>query len=227
MYPIKSSKIKTTSAYGIKRTYTISGVKYTDIHKGIDLVAEPKDNNALIVAIADGEVTAVKKYGKNGDKSGCFVRLKHSNGYYSLYYHMKTNTICVKVGDKVKAGDVLGQIGMTGLATGIHLHFQIDKGTSGSAIDPTLYAYGKKELVKKENKSILYLPSSAKQWRVYKLNVVPVKGNECGYLRPSKFGGLTYEILRWSNSKDVCIIKTRDFGEVQIYVAKSTGAVIK
>ena len=226
MKPIKTSKMRTTSAYGVKRSYVVAGKKYTDIHKGIDLVADPKDDKALIVAIADGEVINMKKYGKNGDKSGCFVRLKHSNGYQSLYYHMKNNTICVKIGDKVKAGEVLGQIGMTVLATGIHLHFQIDKGSSSSAIDPTDYAYGKKDLIKKTNNSTLYLPSSAKTWRVYKLDSEPVKGNECGLLKPSKFGGLTYQILRWT-SKNVCVIKTRDFGEVQIYVAPSTGAIIK
>ena len=58
------------------------------------------------------------------------------------------------------------------------------------------------------------------------MNVVPVVGNECGKLLPSKFGGLTYDILGWTQP-DVAIIQTRDFGKVQIYVAKSTGAVIK
>lgn len=76
-------------------------------------------------------------------------------------------------------------------------------------------------------KQKLYLPASAERWRVYKLSVVPHAGNECGYLYPAKFGGLEYDILRWTKYKDVCIIKTRDYGEVQIYVAKSTGAIIK
>lgn len=226
MYPIKVSKMRTTSAYGVKRSYTVAGKKYTDIHKGIDLVADPKDNNAKIVAIGDGKVTAVRVNGKNGDNTGCFVRIKHSNGLYSLYYHMKSGTIKVKVGQSVKKGDVLGIIGMTGLATGVHLHFQVDKGSSSSAVNPTDYAYGKKEIVESKVKQKLLLPSSAISWRVYKLNVEPVKGNECGYLKPHKFGGLTYDIIKW-NSKNVCVIKTRDFGEVQIYVAKSTGSIIK
>ena len=85
-----------------------------------------------------------------------------------------------------------------------------------------------KELIEPTpTKQTLYLPSSATKWRVYKLNVVPKVGNECGYLYPSKFGGLKYEILRWTDYKDVCVIKTRDYGQVQIYVAKSTGAIIK
>lgn len=76
-------------------------------------------------------------------------------------------------------------------------------------------------------KQVLYLPKTAEKWRVYKLNVVPHVGNECGYLYPAKFGGLEYDILGWTQYKDVCIINTRDFGKVQIYVAKSTGAIIK
>lgn len=72
----------------------------------------------------------------------------------------------------------------------------------------------------------LVLPKTAEKWRVYDLNVKPVVGNEKGFLLPSKFGGLTYDILRYAQP-DVAVIKTRDFGEVQIYVAKSTGAIIK
>lgn len=226
MYPIKVDKMRTTSGYGVKRVYYVKGKKYTDIHKGIDLVADPRNNNAKIISIGDGVVSAFRKYGNNGDNTGCFVRVKHSNGLYSLYYHMKSGSIKVKTGDKVKKGDVLGIIGMTGLATGVHLHFQIDKGSSSSAINPTDYAYGKKEIVETKNKQILVLPSSAFSWRVYPLDKEPVKGNECGYLKPHKFGGLEYEILGYT-SKNVVIIKTRDFGKVQIYIAKSTGAIIK
>ena len=226
MYPIKSNKMRVSSAFGVKRKYKVNGKTFTDIHKGIDLVADPKDNNAKIINIAEGVVSAVRVYGKNGDNTGCFVRVKHDNGLYSLYYHMKSGSIKVKKGDQVKKGDVLGTIGMTGLATGVHLHFQIDKGSSSSAINPTDYALGKKEIIERKVLQKLLLPSSAHTWRVYKLDVSPVKGNECGFLRPHKFGGLTYDILKWT-SKNVCVIKTRDFGEVQIYVAPSTGAVIK
>lgn len=76
------------------------------------------------------------------------------------------------------------------------------------------------------NTQKLYLPASASSWRIYHLNVAPVKGNECGFLKPSKFGGLEYDILGWTQD-NVAIIQTRDFGQVQIYVAPSTGAVIK
>ena len=75
-------------------------------------------------------------------------------------------------------------------------------------------------------KKTVILPASASSWRVYPTNKAPVIGNECGYLYPSKFGGLTYDILATPQT-DVVTIQTRDYGKVNIYVAKSTGAIIK
>lgn len=75
-------------------------------------------------------------------------------------------------------------------------------------------------------KKTVTLPASASRWRVYPTNKAPVIGNECGYLYPSKFGGLTYDILATPQT-DVVTIQTRDYGRVNIYVAKSTGAIIK
>ena len=75
-------------------------------------------------------------------------------------------------------------------------------------------------------KKTVTLPASASRWRVYPTNKAPVIGNECGYLYPSKFGGLTYDILATPQT-DVVTIQTRDYGKVNIYVAKSTGAIIK
>ena len=75
-------------------------------------------------------------------------------------------------------------------------------------------------------KKTVTLPASASSWRVYPTNKAPVIGNECGYLYPSKFGGLTYDILATPQT-DVVTIQTRDYGKVNIFVAKSTGAIIK
>lgn len=81
---------------------------------------------------------------------------------------------------------------------------------------------------KKHNskKQTLYLPKSSASWRVYPTNKAPVKGNEKGFLNPKKFGGLQYEVLA-KPQKDVVTIQTKDFGRVNIYVAPSTGAVIR
>lgn len=75
-------------------------------------------------------------------------------------------------------------------------------------------------------KQILVLPAHIDTWRVYPMGVQPVVGNECGFLLPSKFGGLEYEIQGWSMD-NVAIITTRDFGQVQIYVGSDTPAQFK
>ncbi len=77
----------------------------------------------------------------------------------------------------------------------------------------------------------LYLPADAEKWRVYAMDKQPVakingKENATGFLLPSKFGGLEYDILGWT-MPNVAIIQTRDFGQCQIYVAPETNAVIK
>ncbi len=146
MYPIKADKILVTSKYG-NRTYTYKGKKVTGFHHGIDLVASPRNNNAEIVAFADGVVTMVSKTGVQGGKA-CYVRLKHCNGLQTLYYHLKSGSVVVNVGDKVKKGQKLGIIGKTGTATGIHLHFQIDTRINGKTYNPYDYLFNGKEFIK-------------------------------------------------------------------------------
>lgn len=76
-------------------------------------------------------------------------------------------------------------------------------------------------------KRTLYLPADADTWRVYPLNVTPIKQNALPTrLRPSKFGGLQYEILG-ETQPHVYIIQTDQLGKVQIYAGPGTGAVIK
>jgi N-acetylmuramoyl-L-alanine amidase len=76
-------------------------------------------------------------------------------------------------------------------------------------------------------KRTLYLPADADTWRIYPLNVEPVKANALSdRLHPSKFGGLHYEILG-EPRPNVYIIQTDQFGKVQIYGGPETGAVVK
>lgn len=140
MYPIKTDKLRVTSKYG-KREYTYRGKRVKDFHNGIDLIGGDE-----IVATADGEVVSTRNEGKQYG-NGCYVRIKHSNGLYTLYYHLKSGSVTVKKGQKVIKGQVIGIIGKTGKATGVHLHYQIDKGSSATAIDPTEYVLNGKEIV--------------------------------------------------------------------------------
>lgn len=73
----------------------------------------------------------------------------------------------------------------------------------------------------------IHLPSSADTWRIYPVNSAPVRANAIGQLRPSKFGGLSYPIVRNGSEPYTYIIDTADFGRVKIYGHSSTGAVIR
>lgn len=139
--PINSGSIKITSYYGDRQYYYQSKL-IKDFHNGIDLVPSPCNNNEIL-AFADGVVTSLQKTGTQYGKM-CYVRIKHNNGLYTVYMHLKNNSICVNVGDKVRKGQKIGVIGTTGQSTGIHLHFQIDKGSSNTSINPYDYLFKNK-----------------------------------------------------------------------------------
>lgn len=101
-YPLPGAKV--ISPYGGKRR-----------HSGVDLKTKPNDE---ILAAFDGVVTRSSPYAGYGN---CIV-IKHDNGLETLYSHQSKNL--VKVGDKVKAGQVIGLTGRTGRATTEHLHFE-------------------------------------------------------------------------------------------------------
>ena len=134
MYPVKASKLTVTSAFG-PRTYTYQGRQISDYHKGIDLIG-----GSEIVAFDDGVVTSTCNQGEQYGQA-CYVRIKHPSGWQTLYYHLKSGSVCVSVGQSVKRGQKLGIMGATGQATGVHLHFQIDKGSSASAINLEVKMY--------------------------------------------------------------------------------------
>ena len=89
-------------------------------HNGVDLAAPV---GTPIVAAADGTIiVSIQNNGWNGGY-GNYVVISHPNGTQSLYAHTLVNTVVV--GEKVKKGDMVGKIGLTGKTTGPHLHFEI------------------------------------------------------------------------------------------------------
>ena len=56
---------------------------------------------------------------------GNFVIIEHKSKEFSVYAHLKENSLCVKKGNKVKQGDVIAKVGNTGRSTSPHLHFQL------------------------------------------------------------------------------------------------------
>jgi len=104
------------------------GQRWGTLHAGIDF-AMP--SGTPIHAAAAGTVV---KAGDAGDGYGNSVFIDHANGYLTHYAHQ--SRLIVSVGDKVKAGQVIGYEGATGDATGPHLHFEVHKGAMWNQIDP-------------------------------------------------------------------------------------------
>lgn len=89
-------------------------------HNGLDICAE---SGTPFCATADGVVTMA---GKNG-RLGNTVKVDHGNEYVTVYGHAET--VRVKKGQEVHRGDVLGEVGNTGRSTGVHLHYEVRKGS--------------------------------------------------------------------------------------------------
>ena len=206
--PINSENIKITSYYG-NRQYYYQGKLIKDFHNGIDLVPSPCNNNEIL-AFADGVVTSVQKTGVQYG-TGCYVRLKHSNGLNTLYYHLKSGSVCVNVGDKVVKGQKLGIIGTTGKSTGIHLHFQIDKGSSKTSINPYDYLFNDKIFIEEKTEEDLSKVNKANILLMVKKTIRGDYGN--GQARKNKLGKYYDEVqhqvnlnykngtTRWDNVK--------------------------
>lgn len=115
--------------------------KYKLTHRGIDIV-KYKGQLDYIIAHSDGEVVEVvkncNKTYKIGGSYGNYVKIKHSNGYYTLYAHMSYGSVKVSKGQKVKKGQVLGYMGNTGHSYGAHVHFEV-RDTKNNKINPTPY----------------------------------------------------------------------------------------
>ncbi len=123
-----------------------------DEHRGSDYLLdggfEAMDAGSTpIVAAADGVVSATDdgNYDRchaETDGVSCdgyeqapnYVDLTHATGHVTRYFHMKTGSVAVSVGDAVKCGDLLGYVGSSGNSSAPHLHFQL-QGADGTVID--------------------------------------------------------------------------------------------
>lgn len=104
-----------SSVFG-RRKHPIQGVWKS--HTGTDYAAA---SGTPVRAIGDGTVIFVGKRGGYGN----VVELRHSNGYVTRYAHLSKFASSAKRGTRVGIGQTIAYVGMTGLATGPHLHFEV------------------------------------------------------------------------------------------------------
>lgn len=107
---------KLTSPFGTYREYSTGSLGR---HLGIDIAAP---EGTPILACGDGVVALAEELSLQG---GCII-IDHGRGVHSEYHHL--SEILVEVGQVVERGDVIGEVGATGMATGSHLHWQINIG---------------------------------------------------------------------------------------------------
>lgn len=120
--PIDGARV--SSGFGFRR-HPILG--FNKMHKGIDFAAP---TGTPIYAAGDATVKQagwVNGYGR-------FIKLQHNGGLATGYGHMSRFAKGIHVGMRVKQGDVIGYVGMTGRATGPHLHYEVIMG--GHQVNP-------------------------------------------------------------------------------------------
>lgn len=120
--PLTKDNLTVTCKYGM-RTHPITGVY--KLHTGIDLRAYT--GTKVFAAKAGTVITSAKS-----TAYGNYVVINHGGGEATLYAHL--NKRMVSVGEKVKAGQQIGQSGNTGYSTAPHLHFEII--VNGDYTDP-------------------------------------------------------------------------------------------
>lgn len=110
-----AGRLSISSGFGRRIHPVTRRVKW---HSGIDYRAH---YGAPVYAISDGVVVRVSYYGGYGKS----IDIKHKSGYRSRYAHL--SRYAVRVGDRVKRGALIGNVGATGVATGAHLHLELAK----------------------------------------------------------------------------------------------------
>jgi len=111
--PINGARL--SSSFGMRK-HPIDG--YNKMHKGTDFAAPM---GAPIMASGDGIITRAKWCGGGGN---C-IQIKHNKTYETVYAHMKNFAYGIRVGLRVKQGQIIGYVGSTGNSTGPHLHYEV------------------------------------------------------------------------------------------------------
>ncbi len=112
--PVKFSRI--SSRFTLHRKHPILG--YTRAHKGVDYAAP---RGTPIHAAGNGRIV----FRGRARGYGNFIVIKHNKTYSTAYGHMNRFAKGEHVGSHVRQGQVIGYVGMTGLATGPHLHYEV------------------------------------------------------------------------------------------------------
>ena len=111
--PINGARL--SSKFGMRK-HPILG--YNKMHKGTDFAAR---RGTPIMASGSGVVERASWFGAYGK----YIRIRHNSTYKTAYAHLSKFGRGVKVGKKVRQGQIIGYVGSTGRSTGPHLHYEV------------------------------------------------------------------------------------------------------
>jgi murein DD-endopeptidase MepM/ murein hydrolase activator NlpD len=116
---------RVTSRFSASRMHPVLGTARA--HRGVDYGAP---TGTPVVSVSAGTVLGATYDNANGR----MVRVRHNNGYTSYYLHLSVFAAGIRAGARVGQGQAVGRVGATGLATGPHLHYGLQK--NGQWVDP-------------------------------------------------------------------------------------------
>lgn len=147
--PVSNSDLKRTASgfgYRIHPIYKIS-----KFHSGMDFTAPTGTD---VYSTGNGVVREVKSARR---ELGNHIIIDHGFGYQTIYAHL--DRFNVRVGQKVKRGDIIGFVGSTGLSTAPHLHYEVH--VNGRPVDPAMYYFN--DLTPEEYERMLEISSKSGQ----------------------------------------------------------------
>lgn len=137
--PLRYSRI--SSRFQRERYHPILGVNRP--HNGVDYAAP---TGTPVRAVADGTITILGRHGG----SGKMIKIRHNAVYETAYKHLNGYAKDIHKGSRVVQGQIIGYVGMTGLASGPHLHFEFYE--NGRFRDPLGVKFPRENILAKEDK---------------------------------------------------------------------------
>jgi murein DD-endopeptidase MepM/ murein hydrolase activator NlpD len=116
---------RVTSGFSARRMHPV--LHTARAHRGVDYGAPM---GSEVVSVASGRVLSVTSDATNGR----MVRVRHASGYVSYYLHLSAFASGIRAGAAVEQGQTIGRVGASGLATGPHLHYGLQK--NGAFVNP-------------------------------------------------------------------------------------------
>ena len=159
--PLQYSRISSGFSYARRHPVT----RRVQPHTGVDYAAPA---GTPVMTIGDGVVTSRRNEGAGGN----VVRIRHNSVYSTAYLHLSRYASGLKVGQRVRQGEVIGYVGSTGRSTGPHLDFRVWK--NGSPINPLKMESPPVEPLKKEFSEDFEAVCLAYSRRLDSLEALPV-----------------------------------------------------